>query len=73
LALAQVRTSFDARSIEIFELSVRGESIEHLASAFSTSTQAVHKVRQRLRTRIRELIEQQVREEEFIDESPAAG
>lgn len=73
LALDKVRTSFDARSIEVFERSVRGEGVDQLAAAFDTTTQAVHKIRQRIRNRIRELIQQQVCEEELIDDSQASG
>jgi RNA polymerase sigma-70 factor (ECF subfamily) len=72
LALESVRQTFEARSIDIFERSLRGESVESLAAAFDMSTQAVHKVRQRLRARMEEAIAQQVHEEDVIDDSASA-
>nr|AQQ74895.1 hypothetical protein [uncultured bacterium] len=68
LAMETVRRTFEPRSVEIFERSVRGESVAHLAAAFQTTEQAVHKVRQRIRARMEELIAQQVRDEEAVDE-----
>lgn len=68
LAMEMVRESFEPRSVEVFERSVRGESIEQLAETFGMSTQAVHKVRQRIRHRMQELIAQQVREEDAVNE-----
>lgn len=69
-AMDGVRHSFEPRSIEVFERSVRGEPVEHLALAFAMTTQAVHKVRQRIRNRMEELIAQQVREEDKVDGNP---
>ena len=68
MALDTVHTSFEPRSVDMFERSIRGESVESLAAAFDTTTQAVHKVRQRIRARMEELISQQVREEDAVDE-----
>ena len=69
LAMETIRKTFEPRSIEMFERSVRGESVAQLANAFNTTEQAVHKVRQRIRSRMEDLITQQVHEEEAIDES----
>ena len=71
LAMQSIRRTFESRSIDIFERSMRGESVAQLAQAFSTTEQAVHKVRQRIRARMQELITQQVREEEAVDEVPS--
>jgi RNA polymerase sigma-70 factor (ECF subfamily) len=67
LAMQAVRTSFDPRSIELFERSVGGVSVAALAEEYQLSHQAVHKVRQRIRKRMEELISQQIRDEDRID------
>jgi RNA polymerase sigma-70 factor (ECF subfamily) len=67
LALDSVRQTFEPRSIEVFERNMRGESVESLARAFDMSIQAVHKVRQRIRARMQELITQQVHDEDALD------
>jgi RNA polymerase sigma-70 factor (ECF subfamily) len=67
MAMESVRRTFEARSVEMFERNVAGESVESLAAAYATTTQAVHKVRQRIRARLEELIAAQVREEDQVD------
>jgi RNA polymerase sigma factor (sigma-70 family) len=64
LAMQTVRQSFDPRSIEIFDLSLEGRSIAELAARFGMTTQAVHKVRQRIKDRLEQLIAAQLQEEE---------
>lgn len=68
LALHTVRAQFDARSVELFERNVSGESIAILAQAYSISEDAIYKSRQRIRTRLQELIAEQVREEDRVDD-----
>lgn len=68
LAMSSVRAAFEPRSVEVFERSVAGESVESLAGRFNMSTQAVHKVRQRIRARLESLIAAQVRDEDRVDE-----
>lgn len=63
-ALQTVRGSFEARSVGMFERLLAGETIESVAGAFETTPQAVHKVKQRIRDRLKELIEAQVRQED---------
>jgi RNA polymerase sigma-70 factor (ECF subfamily) len=72
LALETVRRTFDARSVEIFDRSVAGAKVADLAREYGMSEQAVHKVRQRIRDRMEELIAQQVREEDDVDGSSSA-
>jgi RNA polymerase sigma factor (sigma-70 family) len=64
LAMQQVRDTFDPRSVEIFDLSLAGCPVGDLAERFGTTTQAVHKVRQRIRARLEQLIARQLQEEE---------
>lgn len=68
LAMHTVRQTFEARSVEVFEKSVAGTSVAELAAEFAMSEQAVHKVRQRIKARMEELIAAQVREEDRVDE-----
>jgi RNA polymerase sigma-70 factor (ECF subfamily) len=69
LALATVRQTFEPRSVEIFDRSVAGAKVADLAREYEMSAPAVHKVRQRIRDRMEELIAQQVREEDDVDGS----
>lgn len=64
LAMRTVRVSFEERSLRMFDRILRGTSIADVAHEFETTQQAVHKVKQRVRNRLRELIEEQVREED---------
>jgi RNA polymerase sigma-70 factor (ECF subfamily) len=68
LAMVSVRASFEARSVEVFERCVAGETVQSVAAAFEMSTQAVHKVRQRIKARLEELIAAQIRDEDRVDE-----
>lgn len=67
-ALVEVRATFEERSVEIFDRSVRGETVADLASEFGLSEQAVHKIRQRIKARLRDTIARQVREEDAVNE-----
>jgi len=64
LALATVRETFDESSVTIFTRLLAGETTESLAEAFATTTQAVHKIKQRIRNRMHELIARQIAEED---------
>ncbi|MBU6411914.1 MAG: sigma-70 family RNA polymerase sigma factor [Planctomycetes bacterium] len=64
LAMAAIQDTFEPKSVEIFERSLEGVSTQLLATEFSTSEDAVHKIRQRIRLRLKELITEQVAAEE---------
>lgn len=70
LAMQTIRRTFEARSIEMFDRLMGGKPVEEVAAEFETTPQAVHKVKQRIRDRMMELINQQIREE---DEPEGAG
>lgn len=63
-ALQQVRTTFDPRSVEVFERLLAGDTVEQTAALFGLSEQAVHKVKQRIRLRLRELVAARLRAED---------
>ena len=67
LAMITIRSTFEARSVELFDRSVAGATVAELASALGMSEQAVHKVRQRIKVRMEELIAHQIREEDEPD------
>lgn len=67
LAMVAVRATFDPRSVQIFDQLLAGAPVATVASAFKTSEQAVHKVKQRIKARLQELIARQVREEDEPD------
>ncbi len=64
LAMEGVRATFEPASVEMFERLIAGDPVETVAVGFKTSTQAVHKVKQRIRDRLKELIEAQIRDED---------
>jgi len=59
-ALATLRSTFDPRSMEIFERLLRGQSTEDVVNATQSSPAAIHKVRQRVRARLQILVRQQI-------------
>ena len=65
LALVGVRESFEERSVALFERLLAGESVQAVARDCELSEQAVHKVKQRIKKRLAELIRRQIHEEEF--------
>jgi RNA polymerase sigma-70 factor (ECF subfamily) len=68
LAMETVRRTFDPKSVEMFERNMAGVSVAALAAAYDTTEQAVHKVRQRVRARMEEIIARQIREEDGLDD-----
>lgn len=68
LALRTVRETFDRRSVEIFERLIDGHAVSDVAAQFATTEQAVHKIKQRIRARMGELIVAQVQEEAAVDD-----
>jgi RNA polymerase sigma factor (sigma-70 family) len=68
IAMGEIRATFVPRSVEIFDLSLEGLTVAELAARFEMSTQAVHKVRQRIRDRLQELLTAQVHAEEALDD-----
>ena len=63
-AMRTVRKTYDAKSIDVFDRLLAGDSVAEVAEAFTMTTQAVHKVKQRIRARLQELIAVQIREED---------
>jgi RNA polymerase sigma factor (sigma-70 family) len=64
LAMRTVRDTFDPRSVTIFERLLAGESVEAVAADTQHTEQSVYKIKQRVRDRLRELIEAQVADED---------
>lgn len=65
LAMRTVRSEFTPASLEVFELLLSGKSVEAVAETSGTTPEAVYKIRQRVRDRLRERTEAQIRDEEF--------
>jgi RNA polymerase sigma factor (sigma-70 family) len=63
-ALRVVREDVDARSIEVFECLLCGETVDETAGRFSMTTAAVYKIKQRIRDRLRRQILRQLCEED---------
>ena len=64
LAMQSVRAAFDPKSVEMFDRLLAGDGVSQLASDFQTTIQAVHKVKQRIRDRLKELIVDQIKQED---------
>jgi RNA polymerase sigma-70 factor (ECF subfamily) len=67
LALSTLRATFDAQSIEVFEHALAGLSPAATAERMGLSTDAVYKARQRVRSRLQELVAKQIEEEDDPD------
>jgi RNA polymerase sigma-70 factor (ECF subfamily) len=67
LAMRTIRRDFDPRSVAIFDRLLAGVTVKALAVAHGISTQAVNKVKQRIRDRLRLLIAEQIRDEDEYD------
>jgi len=68
VAMAAVRATFEPKSVEMFDQLLAGASVAQVAQDYQTTEQAVHKVKQRIRDRLKELIERQTREEDAVNE-----
>ncbi len=66
-AMSAIRECVEPQTAAIFERFVAGDSAEQIAEAFEMSNQAVQKIKQRMRDRMKEQIAVQIREE---DEMP---
>ncbi len=66
-AMSTVRRAFEPRSIEVFDALLAGSEVATVAAAHGLSPQAVHKIKQRIRDRLRELIAEQLKEEAGAD------
>jgi len=64
LAMNSIRATYEPRSVAVFERLIAGESVHDVARAFELSEQAVHKIKQRIRDRLRRTIEAQLHDEE---------
>jgi len=73
LAMQAIRATYDAKSVQMFDRLLAGDSVSRLASDFETTTQAVHKVKQRIRDRLREVIADQIKQEDDEGGNPATS
>lgn len=64
LALHSLRQTYESRSLAVFERLVAGDTVEQVAASFAMTTQAVHKVKQRIRDRLKALVAAQIRDED---------
>jgi RNA polymerase sigma factor (sigma-70 family) len=64
LAMQTVRAVFDPKSVQIFDRLLAGDRVDRLAIDFQTTREAVHKVKQRIRDRLKDLITDQIRQED---------
>jgi RNA polymerase sigma factor (sigma-70 family) len=64
-AMQQVRQSFEPQSLEVFDALLQGIPVPSLAARYQTTPEAIYKVKQRIRDRLREHIERQLREEDL--------
>lgn len=64
LAMRTIRATFEPRSLRVFDRLLSGCSVADAAQEFQLSEQAVHKIKQRIRNRLRQLIARQIEDEE---------
>jgi RNA polymerase sigma factor (sigma-70 family) len=63
IAMAEIRRTFAPESVAMFERLMRGEPVEAIAVDCKTTPQAVHKVKQRIRDKMKALVERQIADE----------
>jgi RNA polymerase sigma-70 factor (ECF subfamily) len=63
LAMAEIRRTFAPESVAMFERLMRGEPVDAIAADCKTTPQAVHKVKQRIRDKMKALVERQIADE----------
>ncbi|MBI5864697.1 MAG: sigma-70 family RNA polymerase sigma factor [Planctomycetes bacterium] len=63
-ALATIRQTFEPRSVEVFEALLAGAAPANVAAERGLSLDAVVKIRQRVRARMQELIQEQIEDED---------
>jgi RNA polymerase sigma-70 factor (ECF subfamily) len=68
LAMQHIRTTTSPLSLEVFERLLAGESVDEVARVFGMNVAAVHKVKQRMRDRLKERVAAQICEEGGFDE-----
>lgn len=66
LALDELKQSFDAKSVRIFEACLAGKSVTELQTMFDMTDQAIYKVRTRAKLRLEEIIARQIQEEDEL-------
>jgi RNA polymerase sigma-70 factor (ECF subfamily) len=70
IAVARLRETADARTIAMLDATIAGRPARDVAQEMGMTEAAVHKAHQRVRDRLRTLIEEQVRDEEPDDARP---
>lgn len=68
LAMQKVRETFSPKSLEVFEALSQGAPVEELVERHAMTPEAIYKTKQRIRDRLRECIERQLRDEDARDE-----
>jgi RNA polymerase sigma factor (sigma-70 family) len=64
LAMQAVRETFEPRSVEVFNRSIRGEPLASVAESLGISEEAAKKARQRIKARLEGVIARQIAEED---------
>lgn len=64
LAMQTMRHTHEPKSVKIFDRLLEGLTVDQAAAEFETTTQAIHKVKQRFRSRLTQLIGEQLQQED---------
>jgi len=72
LAMSSVRETSEPKSVEVFERLLSGESLDHVVADTGLTRDAVHKIKQRMRERLRRAVADQIAEEDLADPSTGA-
>ena len=67
IAMARIRETFGEDSLRIFDGLLAGQAAAALARAHDTSVDAIYKIKQRVKDRLRELVARQLDDEEFAE------
>lgn len=66
MAMETLRLTFEPQSVSVFERLVAGSTTAQIANEFKLGEEAIHKIRQRVRARLQEIIAEQVRDEDAL-------
>ena len=70
MAMEVLRTTYDAKSLQVFDQLVAGRAIGDIAGGFDMTPEAVRKIKQRVKARLQIIVAEQIREEDHPNEQP---
>lgn len=64
MAMEVLRSTYDAKSLQVFDQLVAGRSIGDIAGGFDMTPEAVRKIKQRVKDRLQAIVAEQIHQED---------